>query len=277
MNEILWFINENNVSVTYKNKVKSLFKKLSLNGSNKSYPIKNKSDRQIGYAYIYKEKYTQNKIEQFEYLKEIIIKAHEETGVRYFSLFGSDPEIAGYVHKYFKKYYLSGAELMCEIFLMNLNDTFYSNKICFVLDGYISLLEYYKIFDLFCEASIICDNLKVLESSVNEIYLKTATSVYLTSNPNIIKQADVVIFASANQNYIKYLNPNNIILDIFDIISNDYNSLKLIKPPKFMDFYENRISGVFFNDMIINASCAQSMLFVLNISLNKYDTELKLI
>ncbi|NMC56979.1 MAG: hypothetical protein GYA50_07155 [Eubacteriaceae bacterium] len=278
MNEILWFINENNVNITYKNKIKSVLNKLSSNTSSyKKYAIKNKSDRQIGYACIYKERYSSNKQEQFEYLKDIIIKAYEETGIRYFSLYGSDPEIAAYVHNYFKDYYISGAELMCEIFLMNLNNTYFSNKICFVIDGYISLLKYYKIFDLFCEASIICDNVKAFDTITKEIYLQTATSVYLSNNPGIIKQSDIVFFASANKNYIKYLNPDNIVLDIIDIIGDDYKSIKLIKPPKFMDFYENRISGVFLSDMKLNVSCAQSLLYVLNIDLNKYDSELKLI
>ncbi|GEM_PF-6373331 len=278
MNEILWFINENNVNITYKNKIKSVLSKLSSNTSSyKKYAITNKSGRQIGYACIYKERYSSNKQEQFEYLKQIILKAYDDTGIKYFSLFGSDPETAVYVHNYFKDYFISGAELMCEIFLMNLNDTYFSNKICFVLDGYTSLLKYYKVFDLFCEASIVCDNVKALESSAKDIYLQTATSVFLSSNPDIIKQSDIVFFVSANKSYIKYLNPDNIILDIIDIIGDDYKSIKIIKPPKFMDFYENRISGVFLSDMKLNASCAQSLLHVLNKDLNKYDSELKLI
>lgn len=277
MNEILWFINENNVNITYKNKIKSVLNKLSSNASYKKYTITNKSERQIGYACIYKEKQLSNKLEQFEYLKDIILKAYDDTGIRYFSLFGSDPQTTVYIHNYFNDYYISGSELMCEIFLMNLNDTYFSNKICFVLDGYISLLKYYKIFDLFCEASIICDNVKALESSAKDIYLQTATSVFLSNNPDIIKHSDIVFFASVNKNYIKYLNPDNVVLDVIDIISDDYKSIKLVKPPKFMDFYENRISGVFLSDMKINASCAQSLLNVLNIDLNKYDSELKLI
>lgn len=278
MNEILWFINENNINIAYKNKVKSVLKKFSPNiNSYAKYAIKNKSGRQIGYVCIYKEKYSKNKLEQFEYLKDIITKAYEDTGIKYFSLFGSDPEIAGCIHNYFKNYYICGAELMFEIFLMSLNDTCYSNKICFVLDGYISLLQYYKIFDLFCEVSIICDNIKNLESNAKDIYLQTATSVYLSSNPNIIKESDIVFFASSNKNYIKYLNPDNFVLDINGIIGDDYKSIKIIKPPKFMDFYGNRITGVFLSDMTINVSCAQSLLHVLNIDLNKYDIELKLI
>lgn len=277
MNEILWFINENNVNITYKNKIKSVLSKLSSNTSYKKYSITNKNGKQIGYACIYKEKYSSNKEEQFEYLKEIILKAYDDTGIKYFSLFGSDPETAVYVYNYFKDYFISGAELMCEIFLMNLNDTYFSNKICFVLDEYISLLKYYKIFELFCEASIICVNVKALESVAREIYLQTATSVYLSGNPDIIKQSDIVFFASANKNYIKYLNEDNVVLDVIDILGDDYKSVKLVTPPKFMDFYENRISGVFISDMKLNVSCAQSLLYALNKDLNKYDSELKLI
>jgi hypothetical protein len=278
MNGILWVINENNKKITYKNKAKLLIKKFSFNGNSYSkYIMNDKYDKQIGYACLYKDKYSLNKQEQFAYLKDLIMKITQEIKINNFSLMGADAEVAGMAMNYFKNQYISGAELMCEIFLNNLNNTYYSDKICFILDGYISLLEYFKIFDLFCEASIVCENAAVLEKYTQDIYLKTATPVYLTSNPEIIKQADIVFFASVNKKYIKYLNPDNIVLDIIDIINEDYKSVKLIKQPRFLDFFDRRICGILLNDMTINASCAQSLLSALKTGLNKYDNELKLI
>jgi len=277
MSEILWFIDEANKKITYKNIAKSFLKKLPIkNNSYSKHAIKSREDRHIGYAYVYKSKNAKSKEEQFAYLKELILKTTDETNIKEFSLLGADTHVAFYVMNYFKNQYISGAELMSEIFLMNLNDTFHDSKIGLVIDNYASLLKYYKLFELFKEACILCENSKAIEKYTNDIYLNTATSVYVTSNPSIIKECDIIFFSSLNKKYTKFLCSNNIVLDLNNVIEG-FESIKLVKPPKFIDFYENRFSGFFINDMTINTSCAQSLLYALDTDLRSYDKELKLI
>jgi hypothetical protein len=165
---------------------------------------------------------------------------------------------------------------MCEVFISTLNGLLHKNRICLVIDRYVGLLNYGKIFELFGEISILCEDYEAIEEYVRIIYENTATSIYITKNPAILKQADIVFYGSANKNYVNYLNANNIVLDLLGIID-EYYDAKLIKPPAFMDFYNDRISGILINNMIINTSCAQSLLYALNMDFIEYSKKIKLI
>lgn len=277
MNKILWFINESAIDITYKNRAKAVLKKIPFNNNATSkYLLKSKSNEHIGYAYIFKEKMLLNKSDQYNSLKELITKGIEETNINAFALLGVEPMMAAYTLNDFKNQFISGIELMCEVFISALNGLLHKNRICLVIDRYVGLLNYGKIFELFGEISILCENYETIEEYVRIIYENTATSIYITKNPAILKQADIVFYGSANKNYVNYLNANNIVLDLLDIID-EYYDAKLIKPPAFMDFYNDRISGILINNMIINTSCAQSLLYALNMDFIEYSKEIKLI
>lgn len=277
MNKILWFINESAIDITYKNKAKAVLKKIPFNNNTTSkYLLKSKSNEHIGYAYIFKEKMLLNKSDQYNSLKELITKGIEETNINIFALLGVEPVMTAYTLNDFKNQFISGVELMCEVFINTLNGLLHKNKICLVIDRYVGLLNYGKIFELFGEISILCENYEAIEEYVRIIYENTATSIYITKNPAVLKQADIVLYSSANKNYINYLNANNIVLDLLGIID-EYYDAKLIKPPAFMDFYNDRISGILINNMVINTSCAQSLLYALNMDFIEYSKEIKLI
>ncbi len=277
MNKILWFINENSIHITYKNKAKAALKKIHFNDNSISkYLLKNKSDNDIGYAYVFKEKNLVNKKEQYSHLRELIIKAMNDTGIKNFSLLGMESVIMGYALNDFKNQFISGAELTSEIFINTLDGLLHDYKICFVIDQYIGLFYYNKIFELFGQISILCESKNLIEEYIQTIYENTATSIYVTNNPKILKESNIIFYASTNIDYSNYFTSNNIILDLLNMIDENHSG-KLIKSPFFMDFYDHRISGILLTDMIINASCAQSLLHVLDINLNEYDKEIKLL
>ncbi len=276
MNKILWFINENTINITYKNKAKAAIKKLPFAHSSSKYLLQSKSDNHIGYAYIFKQKNLLNKKEQYGYLRELIMKAIDETGTKIFALLGVEAFMMGYVLNDFKNQFISGAELMSAIFIATLEGLAHSNKICFVIDQYTRLFYYNKIFELFGDISILCENVESIDEYVRTIYENTATSIYVTSNPAILHETDIVFYVSANKNYSTYLTAHNTVLDVFNIIDQSRGA-NLIHSPSFMDFYDRRITGILLNDMTINASCAQSLLYALDIKFNEYDKEIKLL